>query len=315
MGGEQQRRDRAAVLRVLQRAAGELVSSSLVALDQVDREIRCGLRLLADVLEDRQALVAGEDVLDALDGGVLTGDRDLLALLQRGDRGGGDAVVRGEHALHPGVLAVGLLEVGRRDGVVPLRDVDLDLGLDARLVEDVVRTGLEQHRVVVDVGATVELDDVRVAGDALRLQAVEQTLRLLLTDLEVVERHVVVGRTTEVDAVVVDDRDARGLGLLLDGDAGRRVSRVDQQDVDLVGDHLLRDGDELRVRALRVLDVGLDAGRIERLLQQGSVVKRVTVGGRRVREDHAHRAAATRAATGGGGRRRRRGRRVGVGCG
>ena len=67
---------------------------------------------------------------------------------------------------------------------------------------------LEEHGVVVDVGATVELDHL---GACLAPQAVEQTLTLELADRNVVERDVVARGATEVDAVVVDDLDPGAL--------------------------------------------------------------------------------------------------------
>jgi hypothetical protein len=67
---------------------------------------------------------------------------------------------------------------------------------------------------------------------ALLVQALHQTLTLQLAHPDVAVRHVVVGRSAVVDAVVVDHLDAGDLRLLLHGDTGGRVCRVDHQDLD-----------------------------------------------------------------------------------
>ena len=77
------------------------------------------------------------------------------------------------------------------------------------------------------------------------------------------------------------------VGLLLDTGAGGGVDRVDDQDLDALTDHVLRDRGELVLVALGVLDVGRDAGGLERLGEQRRVVERVAGRRRGVRQDHA----------------------------
>src|SRR6478736_4775618 len=73
-----------------------------------------GVRLLLHGLVDRHALVAGQDVLQPLVGGVLPGDGHgavHAVLLEDGDRGVAQAVVGGEDAVDlPAGLGVHLLE-------------------------------------------------------------------------------------------------------------------------------------------------------------------------------------------------------------
>src|SRR4051812_4685374 len=81
---------------------GDLAGDGLLLpLGERDRELRRRVGLLLDRLVDRHALVAGEDVLQALHRRVLTGDRygavELL-LLQHRDRRVAEAVVRGQDA-------------------------------------------------------------------------------------------------------------------------------------------------------------------------------------------------------------------------
>ena len=164
---------------------------------------RVGLE--ADVLEDRHALLAGDDVLDTGDAGVLTGDDHVAVeplVLEHADDRVGDVVVGREHALD---LTVGRGErlVEGRSGVLDQPALDGGLLLDGELafllqrVEHRVRPLLEQHRVVVDVGAAVHHDDLRLL-DLLRVEAVDHRLRLELADLLVVEGDVVGRRATEV---------------------------------------------------------------------------------------------------------------------
>src|SRR5918996_1205533 len=63
------------------------VGRGLPALEQRDRSRSGRVRLVRHVLVDRVGLPAGDDVLDALDGRVLTGQRDGIEplRLQRGD--------------------------------------------------------------------------------------------------------------------------------------------------------------------------------------------------------------------------------------
>ena len=81
----------------------------LLAVGQRDGGVgqRAGLPLGG--LVDRHALVAGEDVLQALDGGVLAGDRDLAGLavaLEDADGRAAETVVGREHAVDLAVRAV-----------------------------------------------------------------------------------------------------------------------------------------------------------------------------------------------------------------
>jgi hypothetical protein len=107
---------------------------------------------------------------------------------------------------------------------------------------------------------------------------------LELTDVEVVEGHVVVGA---LDGPVVGDRrNALRLGLLRHLDAG--LVEVDQQhDRAALGQLLLGDRRVLGGVVLRVLDVGLDALGLERLVQGRPVAILPTARRRRVGKDHA----------------------------
>src|SRR5690606_18832253 len=128
-GLEQHRLDVGAGLRVLHRGAGVWGLTP----SQRDGELSRGVGLLLDRLVDGHALVAGEDVLQALHGRVLAGDRDLAVeavALEHRDRGVAEAVVGGQHAVD---VAAGrgkhLLEDRPGLVVVPVRHelvVDLD---------------------------------------------------------------------------------------------------------------------------------------------------------------------------------------------
>src|SRR3954447_11259684 len=154
-----------------------------------------------------------------------------------------------------------LVERGR--GLSGLPALDGRLRRDRQLAvllqgpEHVVGTLGEEHGVVVHVRAAVHHDHARL-GRAALLQAGGERLALQRADALVVERHVVGGLATEVDPVVVDDLNPGRGRLLLDRDSGRRVDRVDDQHLDALADHALRDLLELRGVALRVLDVRLD---------------------------------------------------------
>src|SRR3954451_16817619 len=144
----------------------------LLALGQSDGDLGGRVGLLLDRLVDRHALVAHDDVLDALERRVLAGDRDLLelALLQSGDRRVAEAVVGGQHTVD---LVVGLLEHLLEDGqrllVVPVRHRLIGDLLEASVVElrlqHAVIALLEQCGVVVG-GRAVELGDLRRAAAA-----------------------------------------------------------------------------------------------------------------------------------------------------
>src|SRR4051794_26057005 len=257
--------------------------------DQSDRELGGGVGLELDVLEDRHALLSVDDVLQTHGAGVLTGDGDLAVEtvgLEDPDHGVGDVVVRREHAVD---LATGrgqrLVERGCGVGDEPALHGLLGDDVGVAAVEHLVGALLEQHGVVVDVGAAVHHDDLR-AVDALRAQAVEQGLRLELADVLVVEGDVVRRGATEVDAVVVDDLDAGLVGGLLDTGTRGSVDGVDDQDLDALADHVLRDRCELVLVTLGVLHVGGDAGGLEGLGEQRCVVLRVAGRRGRVRQDH-----------------------------
>src|SRR3954469_16803291 len=86
-----------------------VVGLRLLLLRQRDGDLGGRVGLLLDRLVDRHALLAGEDVLDALGRRVLPGDRQLaeLAGVERGDDRVGQAVVGREDAVD---LVVLLLE-------------------------------------------------------------------------------------------------------------------------------------------------------------------------------------------------------------
>ena len=175
---------------------GVVSTRRLLALRERDRELRGRVGLLLDRLVDGHALIAVDDVLDALQRRVLAGDRDLreLALLERRDRGVAEAVVGGEHAVDlVAVLLQDLLEDRQRLLVVPVgHGLVVDLLPVTRVelrVDDRVVAVLEQRRVVVGRRA-VQHGDLRAL---LVAHAVDEALALELADLLVVERDVVVG--------------------------------------------------------------------------------------------------------------------------
>ena len=162
----------------------------------------------------------------------------------------------------------GLLEVGRRLVAVP-DSRRLSGRLDAGGLHDVDGAVVEHGGVAVGrVTAHVD-DDGRGRVLAGSREAVEDRLALELADLEVVERHVVVRALDRT--VVRDDRDALGLGLL--GDSGACAVVVDEQhDAAALAELLVGDGRVLVGVALGVLDVGLEAGGLEALLEVRTVV-------------------------------------------
>ena len=224
---------------------------------------------------------------------VLAGDRDLrqLALLERRDGRVAEAVVGGEHAVD---LVVGLLqhllEDRQRLLVVPVGhglvgDLLVAAVVELRLQHRVVAL-LEQRRVVVGRGA-VELGDRRAL---LVAEAVDEALTLELADLLVVERDVVVGVALQREAVVVDDLDALRLRVGGDRRAGAGVEVHEQQHLRAVRDRLLG---LLLLGGLVALGVGdrdLDAGGVERLLQERPVDR--LPAGRRLGVRQQHRDAA-----------------------
>src|SRR5690349_2968336 len=300
--GEQHRRHLAVALRVVRAGGGELVGRRLVALGQRGRELGRGVGLLLDRLVDRHVLVAAQDRLQAVGGGVLAGDRDLAVeavLLQHGDDRAREAVVgRDDPVDLAAVLRQELLEDDATLLVVPVGDGlarhQLELAGVVERLEDVLLAVVEEGGVVVRRGA-LDLDHL---ATGLVLHRVGQALALQLADLDVVERHVVVAGTAQVEAVVVDDRDA--LRLRLRGDGGTRLAadRGDDEHLHLARDHAVRERGELLLVALGVLDVGLQPRGLHRLREQRLVEAFPAGRARGLREDHAD--------LGAGGRRGRR---------
>src|SRR5918998_1449275 len=269
-----------------------LDTGRLLALGERDRQLRGRVGLALDRLVDRHALVAVDDVLDALQRRVLARDRYLrvLALLERGDRRVRQAVVGGEHAVDlVAVLLQDLLEDRQRLLVVPIgHGLVIDLGPLTRVelrVDDGVVALLEQRRVVVRRRA-VEHGDV---GGRLVAHALDQALALQPADGLVVERDVVVdvGRV-ERQAVVVDHLDALRRRVRLDRRAGAGVEVDEQDHLRAVGDRLLGLLLLGGLVAFGVRDRGLDAGGVERLLQERPIdglpaIRRLGVG-----QQHGH---------------------------
>src|ERR1700712_3674751 len=89
-------------LRVREVRQGQSGSARVGARDQGDGELGGSTGFELDVLEDRHALLAVEDVLQALDAGVLPGDDDVAGqpvALEDTDDSVGDVVVGRENAL------------------------------------------------------------------------------------------------------------------------------------------------------------------------------------------------------------------------
>src|SRR3954452_11168580 len=210
----------------------------LLALQERHGELRRALGLGLDRLVDGHELLAGEDPLDARQLGVLAGGRlrrrrDALALHRRDGAAGGAVVGRvdADEAVLAGrrdrLLHLGLRLVG-----APVRRVVLLDDLEAALVDDAVRALLEQPGVVVGRGA---VDHDQRAGLAALLEVVDQAARLQLADLDVVERDVVVDVRVRDQAVIADHRDLRLLGAVDDRARGRRVDRVEHEDLGALG--------------------------------------------------------------------------------
>src|SRR3954452_12002096 len=266
---------------------GLLVDARLLALQQLLAQLdrRCGLELVR--LVDGAVLLAQQGVLQAGRGGVLAADGDLLAVLvEHGDRGAGVGVVGRPDGVDVAVQrGVALLEERLRLLLVP-RARRLERRLDARGRHHVVRALVELGRVAVGRVAAAVDDLGRLRVLALGLEAVDDHLALELADALVVERDVVVGA---LDGTVVrDHRDALGVGLLGDLDA-RAVEIGQHHQVAARRQHLLGDRRVLLGVVLGVLDVDLEAGRLELLLQQGRVVVHPAARAVGVRHDRAHR--------------------------
>ena len=157
----------------------------------------------------------------------------------------------------------GLLEVRRRLLAVP-DSRRLGGRRDAGGLHDLDGAVMEHLGVAVGgVAAHVHDDRGRrvLAGGG---EAVDDGLALEASDLEVVERHVVVGALDRT--VVRDDRDALGLGLL--GNRTARAVVVDEQHhAAALAELLVGDGGVLVDVGLGVLDVGLEAGGGEALFE------------------------------------------------
>src|SRR3954471_4960136 len=123
---EQHRLDRPAALRVVLGLGRDLVRGRLVALGQRGGQLGGRPGLLVDRLEHGHVLVAAQDGLQAVRGGVLAGDRDLAVeavLGEHGDDRAGQAVVGRDDAVDLAAVAgQDLLEGGAADLVVPLLD-------------------------------------------------------------------------------------------------------------------------------------------------------------------------------------------------
>src|SRR5829696_1534803 len=157
----------------------------LLALQQRDgRGSRDG-RARPLILPDRHGLPAGDDVLDALCGGILAAERARLQLasLQGHDDRVRKAVVRGGDALdvvarlHEHLLEdrAGLLVVPARREL--LRALLQGAVLVERIQDRLVAT-LEEERVVVGLAAVQLGDDRLLREQALRLQARDDALAL-----------------------------------------------------------------------------------------------------------------------------------------
>src|SRR4051794_14853981 len=255
---------------------GALVRLRGLLLGQRRGELGGRVGLLLDRLVDRHALLAGQDVLDALGRRVLPGDRQLaeLAGVERGDDRVGQAVVGREDAVDLVVLLLEhLLEDRQRLLVVPLGDgLVRALGVLARAVERVehavVAVG-EQRRVVVG-GRAVELGH---GGLVRRAEALDEALALQLADRLVVERDVVVGAAAERQAVVVDDLRAARMGGVDDRRARPRIEVDEQDDLGAVGQRLVGLAALGGGIALRVDDGVRDAGLLERIGQIPAVLR------------------------------------------
>src|SRR5689334_2869226 len=288
--GEQHRRHLAVALRVVGAGGGELVGCRLVALGQRGRELGRGVGLLLDRLVDRHVLVAAQDRLQAVRGGVLPGHRDLAVeavLLQHGDDRACESVVGRDDAVDlAAVLGQQLLEDDAALLVVPVGDRlaghQLERAGGVERLEDVLLPVVEEGGVVVRRGA-LDLDHL---ATGLVLHRVRQALALQLADLHVVERHVVVAGAAEVEAVVVDDRDALRLGLRGDGGTRLAADRGDDEHLHLARDHAVGERGELLLVALGVLDVGLQPRGLHRLREQRLVEALPAGRARGLREDH-----------------------------
>ena len=211
-------------------------------------------RLELDVLEDRHALLAGDDVLQALDAGVLPGDDDVAGqavALEHADDRVGDVVVGGEHAVD---LAAGAVSAWVNVGAALLMVQPLTTDSDRIFSlpwdcsgSSTALAPFANSTALLSTSLPPSISMICGLVTPSRVEAVDEGLPLQLADVLVVERDVVRRGAAEVDAVVVDDLDAGLLGLLLDRRARGGVDRVDDQDLDARTDHALRDRSYLEV--------------------------------------------------------------------
>src|SRR6266540_6762846 len=160
-------------------------------------------RLELGRLVDREALVAVHDVLEAVDRGVLAGDRDLAVqalLLQRRDDRDGHAVIGDHDRVEVLVRVEHRLERDTGLLVVPLVDpLVVELLPTGLLAEHRVIAVLEERRVVVGL-RSVDVDVVDRAL-ALDLLALDQRVALCGADRYAVERDVEAGAAAEGEPV------------------------------------------------------------------------------------------------------------------
>ena len=219
------------------------------SLEQRDGERSGAVGLDLGRLVDRSGLPAGDDVLSALGGSVLTGHRDrrqLLRLERRHDRVREAVVRRGDRVDLVTGLDEHLLEDRPCLLVVPGRHALIRalgrLAVLDQLVEDACVALLEELRVVVR-RASVEVGDDGLLPAPSRLfffMAATSPAPMKLADRGVVERDVVVGAlAARVEAVVVDDLRAARLGVLDDLQPRSRVEARHEDDLGAVGEALV----------------------------------------------------------------------------
>src|SRR5690554_260909 len=190
------------------------------------------LRLELDGLVDGAALVAGQYVLQTLQGGVLPGGREGVGRhverAQVGDDGVGVVVVGSDHRVDSLVGGVLTLE-----GSARLRGVPGAGGL-ARVHEgSVIEMWLKHLHVALREEGGVVVGGCAAHHQYLRAlhtpvgYAVDQPLADEPPHLHVVEADVVRARAAQGQAVVVYDRHAALGGVLLDGGAHARRDRVE----------------------------------------------------------------------------------------
>ena len=122
---------------------------------------------------------------------------------------------------------------------------------------------------------------------------------------------------TEGETVVVDGRDTLSVSLRDHRGSRGAVEVHEHEDVDARGEHLISDGGELRLVTVGVLDVVLDASRLEGLLEERTIRGLPTRRGGGIGQDHADlgrdgRGSRLRGAALGS---RSRGTALGGGCG